>query len=148
MNSTDIDSKMIDVLIRSLDVSPAFHEYKLFFIHQHFDQLTITQMNDLMDILQHDLHHRDYTRNPILSHYNVIKLSLLYYRVSWKIEQKKIYSLITKCTNLKKYLLTSLEKFLSKQRNISQLLKLFREPVLHMNERLDSLDLMHEMDMD
>jgi len=29
--------------------------------------------------------------------YNTVKLALLVFRVSWCIERKKIYSLITKC---------------------------------------------------
>jgi len=33
----------------------------------------------------------------MIHQYNTIKVALLVYRVSWRIEQKKIYSLITKC---------------------------------------------------
>ena len=34
----------------------------------------------------------------MLSQYNTIKVALLIYRVSWKIEKRKIYSLISKCS--------------------------------------------------
>ena len=65
-------------------------------------------MNQLVDIFMDVLNHRDHKKNPMLSTYNTIKYALLIYRISWKIAQKKIYSLITKCTLLNAYLEKSL----------------------------------------
>ena len=50
MNSKDVDRRMIDVFISSMKNSTEFHELKIFFINQHFDMLTIMQMNDLVDM--------------------------------------------------------------------------------------------------
>lgn len=88
---------------------------KLFFIHEHFDLLSIEQMNQLVDIYMEILHRKDFKYNPMLSQFNTIKYSLLIYRISWKIEQKKIYSLITKCSLLNKYIYTSLAAYLERQ---------------------------------
>jgi len=72
---------------------------------------------------------------------------MLIYRICFKIEQKKIYSLITKCTLLKDYLIKSLTNYFEKQNNILVLYKLMSEPILHMSEKKDSLDIMFEMNM-
>jgi len=74
-----------------------FHEIKLFLILEHFDQLNIEQLNSLIDVIQLVYFTRNPKKNPIFSQYNTVKLSLLIYRVSWLISQKKVYSLITKC---------------------------------------------------
>jgi len=50
MTAYDIDFKIMDILIYSLKDSTKYHEVKLFFIHQHFDIMTISQMNNLVDI--------------------------------------------------------------------------------------------------
>jgi hypothetical protein len=147
IRNQDITPKVVDCFINSLKRSVEFHEIKLFFIHQHFDHLTILQMNDLVDTLQASFRGRDYSTNPILNQYNTIKITLLYYRISFKIEAKNIYSLITKCFELNKYIMRSLDKYLMKQNHIAQLYKLIREPVFHLTERKDSLDLMLEMNM-
>lgn len=83
----------------------------------------------------------------MLSQYNTIKYALLIYRISWKIDKKRIYSLITKCSVLNKYIMDSLTNYLSKQQHISQLYKFMREPIFHMTEKKDSLDIMLEMNM-
>lgn len=70
--------------------------------------LTIEQLNTLVDIYMEILFHKDTKLNPVLSQYNTIKYSLLIYRISWKIEKKKIYSLITKCSSLEAYINQSL----------------------------------------
>jgi hypothetical protein len=44
-------------------------------------------------------------------------------------------------------LIESLQKYLSKQRHIAHLYKLFREPIFHMTEVKDSLDLMLQMNI-
>ena len=72
---------------------------------------------------------------------------MLIYRICWKIEQKQIYSLITKCSVLQNYLISSLMKYFEKQINILTLYKFMIEPILHMTERKDSLDIMYEMNM-
>jgi hypothetical protein len=68
--------------------------------------------------------------------------------VSYKIAQKKIYSLITKCSLLNGYINKSLESYLSRQQHIAMLYKFMREPIFHMTERKDSLDIMLEMNME
>jgi hypothetical protein len=45
----------------------------------------------------------------------------------------KIYSLITKCQLINKYILKSLDEYLRLQSNISQLYKFMLEPVLDLN---------------
>jgi len=37
----DIDQKMMDIILSTVRESPRYHEIKLFFIHEHFDILTI-----------------------------------------------------------------------------------------------------------
>ena len=86
--------------------------------------------------------------NPMLCQYNTIKYSLLIYRISWKIERKRIYSLITKCSSLEHYIQDSLSLYLERQHHISQLYKFMTEPIYHMIERKDSLDIMLEMNME
>jgi len=100
-----------------------------------------------VDVFNQQLRAHDYTKNPALSQYNTIKYSLLIYRITWKIEEKKIYSLITKCFVLNNFITESLSKYLKKQHHIAQLYKLIREPIFHMTEAKDSLDLMLEMGM-
>mmetsp|Transcript_31436 Transcript_31436/g.48061 ORF Transcript_31436/g.48061 Transcript_31436/m.48061 type:complete len:136 (+) Transcript_31436:1665-2072(+) len=104
-------------------------------------------MNDLVDIFNHSLTTQHYVKNPMLSTYNTIKMALLVFRITWKITEKKIYSLITKCFVLNKFIIESLNKYLTRQHHIAQLYKLMREPVFHMTENKDSLDLMFEMNM-
>jgi len=48
----------------------------------------------------------------MISQFNTIKITLLIYRICWKIEEKQIYSLITKCSLLKAYLISSLSQYL------------------------------------
>ena len=91
---------------------------------------------------------KDIKKNPTLHQYNIIKYTLLIYRVSWKIEKKKIYSLITKVSMLNGYLMKSLEKYLQKQSHISHLFNLMNEPVFDMASKMDSLDYMLEMEME
>ena len=42
MTAFDISNKIMDILINSLRETQKFHELKLFYIHQHFDILTIS----------------------------------------------------------------------------------------------------------
>lgn len=91
--------------------------------------------------------HKDAKLNPVINTFNTIKLALLIYRICWKIEKKQIYSLITKCSLLQSYLITSLSNYFEKQNNILVLYKFMSEPILHMTERKDSLDIMYEMNM-
>ena len=121
LTNFDITPKIMEIIILSLRDSCKFHEMKLFLIHEHFDLLSIEQMNQLVDIYMEILHRKELKLNPMLSQYNTIKYSLLIYRISWKIEQKKIYSLITKCSLLNKYIYTSLAAYLERQQHISQL---------------------------
>jgi len=57
-------------------------------------------MSQLVDIYQAILSSKDPKHNPMLSQYNPIKITLLIYRICWKIEERQIYSLITKCSVL------------------------------------------------
>lgn len=41
----DMDEKMMDILMSTLKDSVKFHEAKLFYLHEHFDVLSIQQMN-------------------------------------------------------------------------------------------------------
>lgn len=37
----DMNQKMMDIVMQSIRDSQYFHEFKLFFLHQHFDTLSI-----------------------------------------------------------------------------------------------------------
>mmetsp|Transcript_12402 Transcript_12402/g.19367 ORF Transcript_12402/g.19367 Transcript_12402/m.19367 type:complete len:205 (+) Transcript_12402:4009-4623(+) len=97
---TDMDSKMMDTLLQSIRESTKSHELKLFYLHEHFDILSVYQMNQLLDIYDEVLHAKNPKNNPLINQYNVVKIGLLIYRICWKIEEKQIYSLITKCSLL------------------------------------------------
>jgi len=66
LTNSDISFKIMDILIGSLKSSLKFHEMKLFFIHQHFDVLTILQLNTLVDIYTEILARKDVKQNPVL----------------------------------------------------------------------------------
>ena len=91
---------MMDIILETIRDSTLYHEMKLFLIHEHFNILSIEQMNNLVDIYQDILHAKEPKGNPLVSQYNSIKVALLIYRICWKIENKEIYSLITKCQML------------------------------------------------
>lgn len=148
MSPTDISVKNIDMFIHSIVQSVKFYEIKLFFLLEHFDLMTIQQMNQLMDNLLAVLKSKRPEKNPMLSQYNSIKVALLIYRVSWRIEKRKVYSLITKCGLINDYIMKSITIYLRKQENISQLYKLMRERIFSMSEAKDSLDIMLEMEME
>ena len=65
----------------------------------------------------------------------------------WKIEQKNIYSLVTKANLLQKYLVAGLKKYMEIQKNILILHRFFSEPILSFVKKQDSFDLMVEMDI-
>jgi len=46
----DIDLKMMDILMGTIKESVKFHEMKLFYLHEHFDVMSIAQLNNLIDI--------------------------------------------------------------------------------------------------
>jgi len=119
LTTADLTSKIMENFLLAIRDSVCFHEIKLYFILENFDVLTIEQLNHLVDILIKIFNRRDYRQNPMLSQVNTVKVSLLVYRISWKIEQKKIYSLITKCEMVNEYIFTSLQDFLSRQNNIA-----------------------------
>lgn len=48
----DMTETMLNILLNSIRTSVVFHEIKLFLVHQHFDQFTIAQLNELVDIYQ------------------------------------------------------------------------------------------------
>jgi len=148
LSSQDITPRIMDLIIVSIRDSVQLHEIKLFYLHEHFDILNIKQMNWLIDVYMEILNRKDIKMNPVLSQFNTIKYALLIYRISWKIAKKKIYSLITKCTLLNSYIEKSLFSYLARQPHISQLYKFMREPIFHMSERKDSLDIMLEMNME
>jgi hypothetical protein len=41
----DFGEKMLFILMESIKNSVYFHEMKLFFLHEHFDVMTIAQLN-------------------------------------------------------------------------------------------------------
>lgn len=82
----DMDNRMMDILMSTIRESVLFHEHKLFYLHQHFDVLTIYQMNHLVDIYQEILNVKDARSNPSINQYNTIKIALLVFRICWKIE--------------------------------------------------------------
>lgn len=83
----------------------------------------------------------------MVNQYNVIKIALLIYRLCWKVEKKQVYSLVTKCQLLQVFLVNSLKKYFSFQNNILTLHKFMTEPIFHISERKDCLDIMLEMNM-
>jgi len=108
MSASDIDCKIIDILLNSIRESTKSHEMKLFYLHEHFDVLSVFQMNQLLDIYDQVVHARNPRNNPLINSYNAIKIGLLIYRICWKIEEKQIFSLITKCSVLQAYINSSL----------------------------------------
>jgi hypothetical protein len=119
LTQQDIVQTDMDLFMNALKTH-VYHEAKFFFIHQHFDLMSVKQLNTLVDILMGMLTSvRNLKLNPALHQFNIIKYALLIYRVSWKIEKKKIYSLITKVSMLNNYLFSSLEKYLMKQSHIA-----------------------------
>ena len=148
MDQSDITPQIMDILMDSLVKSVKFHEMKLFFLHQHFDILNIAQLNNLVEIFIDMLHRKELKKHPSVCQFNVVKYALLIYRISWKIERKKIYSLITKSFVLNEYLNKSLENFFEKQQHIYLLHNLMTEPIFHMTEKKDCLDIMLEMKME
>lgn len=148
ISQADITSKILDIIISSFRDSIKFHEVKMFFLMEHLDLLSITQLNQVVDNFMEMFNRKDYRLNPMLSQYNTFKYSLLVYRVCWLIERKRIYSLITKCTLLTSYLSKGMVKYLEKQNHISQLYKFMREPIFHLSEKKDSLDIILQMQME
>ena len=62
-----MNSKIMELIIFSVRDSCKVHEMKLFWIHEHFDVLSIFQMNQLIDIYMEILHRPNYKMNPMLS---------------------------------------------------------------------------------
>lgn len=83
-----MNQKMMDILMKTIEESCIYHEIKLFILHEHFDVLSIYQMNVLIDVYQDLVNHKDAKLNPMINQYNVIKIALLIYRICWKIEKK------------------------------------------------------------
>ena len=82
----DIDANIMSIVIQQVREKVIFQEMKLFFIHQHFDLLSIPQYNTLIDHLAETTATNDTKVNPMISQYNTIKIALLIYRICWKIE--------------------------------------------------------------
>ena len=57
----------MDIIINSIKNSVKFHEVKVFFILQYFDNLSVYQLNSLVDNYMDILNCRDYKKNPMLS---------------------------------------------------------------------------------
>lgn len=88
-------------------------EVKLFFIETHFDLMPIEMLNQMVDIFIEITDRKDIKYNPILSQFNTIKVSLLIYRMTWLIKQRKINSLTAKCQIINSYIVSSLNNYLS-----------------------------------
>lgn len=147
ISPADITSKIIDIIISSFKDSIKFHEIKMFFLMEHIEMLSILQLNVVVDNFQEMFNRKDFRNNPMLAQYNTIKYAILCYRVTWLIEKKRIYSLTTKCTLLNSYLLKGIYLYLERQTHIAQLYKFIREPVFHLSDKKDTLDVMMEMNM-
>ena len=135
----------LDILLATIENSNYFHEEKLFFLHDNFNKLSVGQLDHIVDIFSEIITKNDVIKNPALYQYNTVKYSLLIYRICWKIENKNLYALITKCKRLCSYIEKSLNRYMLKQSHISQLYNLMHEPVLDLKEKKDSLDLIYEM---
>ena len=73
----DISPRILDILIQSIKESVKFHEIKLFFIHLHFDSLSMLQMTLLLDTYQTLLTGKEEIKqNPIVHQLNTIKVCL------------------------------------------------------------------------
>mmetsp|Transcript_12392 Transcript_12392/g.19336 ORF Transcript_12392/g.19336 Transcript_12392/m.19336 type:complete len:84 (+) Transcript_12392:3297-3548(+) len=83
-----MDERIMNILSQSIRESIKFHEMKLFFLHEHFDTLSISQLNKLIDVYQEVLSRKEPKENPMISQFNTIKVTLLIYRICWKIEEK------------------------------------------------------------
>jgi len=135
------------MLITCLKISPKFFEMKMFFLHERFSELKVAEMNYLIDTLLEILHLKNHSLNPVINGYNTVKMLILIYKVTWRIEKQNIYSLITKCQVLKKLIDQSLKKYLTLSTNIRQLHSFMLEPIMSLDNLQDSLDLMLEMKM-
>ena len=93
-------------------------------------------------------HRSNPIKHPALYQYNPLKYALLIYRVCWKIEQKKIYSLITKCQIVNHYIWSCLFKYLERQENIFYLHKFMLEPLIGLEEDQNILDILLQMNME
>lgn len=142
-----VNASMLDLFIDQIRESSKQHEIKLMLIHNHFDLLSVQQLGHLLDAYLSQINSTNYHHHPIVNCFNTVKVSLLVYLICWKIEQQKIYSLITKCAVLKNYLEKSLDMFLEKQSNILVLEKVMQEPILHLEEKKTCLDIMNQMNM-
>lgn len=78
LTQKDIKQSDMDLFMNALKAE-SFHEAKLFFIHNHFDLMSVKQLNTLIDILMEITSLRDIKKNPALHQYNIIKYSLLIY---------------------------------------------------------------------
>ena len=63
LTPVDITRKIMDIVIASLRETTRFHEMKMFLIHQHFDFLSIKQMNDLVDTFMEILSRPNFKKN-------------------------------------------------------------------------------------
>ena len=65
--TVDMNEKMMDIIMVSIKDTILYHEIKLFYIHEHFDTLSIEQMNFLVDIYQDLVSSKDPKGNPLVS---------------------------------------------------------------------------------
>ena len=142
-----IDSRVMELVIRSIKRSVQHHEAKLFFIHEHFNLLSVEQLNQLIQVYQVLLLDTPVEKHLMVSQYNPIKVSLLIYRICWQIEQRRIYSLVAKCKVLQEYLLKSLLKYFDHNSNILKLRKFMLEPCMGLSGGMDCFDLIYQMQL-
>jgi len=134
LRNQDITLEIMHRLTMSIRDSTKFLEIKLFFIHQHFEILDVESLNKLIDVLLIVMRRHNYGMNPILSSYNTVKVSLLIYKVTYRVEKMNIYSLITKCQLVNRYIQDSLNNYLYLTNNIGQLYKFMLEPILDLKK--------------
>jgi len=66
LKQTDILQSDMDIIMQSIKTSEKLHEIKFFFLHQHFDLMSIAQLNQLIDILMEILNVKDIKKNPAI----------------------------------------------------------------------------------
>jgi len=102
----------MDIILSSFENSNLFHEEKLFFLHEQFNMLTVSQLNRVIDIFTEIIQRNEIDKNPVMYQFNTVKYALLIYQICYKIENKNLYALITKCNILINYIEKCLNKYL------------------------------------
>lgn len=97
LTDSDVSEAILVKVINRLQYSVMYHEVKLLLILHFFNKLSVQSINLLLDILISQLVNTQTTvKNPCLSQFNIVKYSVLIVQVCWRVEQRNIFSLVTK----------------------------------------------------